>query len=180
MVLYSIIIGIGMGQILMAVGHILQAEKVIRLYWIHTAWVILVLLLHIFVWFSAWEYRAIEVWNFYQFLSFVTVPALLYIVSVITFPDMSRDREYDLRGYYYTSFAWLHALLAILIVLVSINEFFLLDQSLFNWKNAVQGVAFLILLIGFLSRKPQVHGSQIVILYGLLAIFAWFFRGIVN
>ncbi|MEH6570139.1 MAG: hypothetical protein V7709_13755 [Halioglobus sp.] len=178
MVLYSIIVGIGMGQILMAVGQILQAEKVIRVYWIHTAWVLLILLSHILMWFGAWEYRAIETWNFYQFLSFLMVPALLYIASVIAFPDMSQERDFDLRDYYYTRYGWLHALLALVIALLSINEFIMLDHSVFVLQNAIKGLALLVLLIGFLSRQPKVHATQIVIIYGLLAFFAWDFRGI--
>ena len=178
MVLYSIIVGIGMGQILMAVGQILQAEKVIRVYWIHTAWVLLILLSHILIWFGAWEYRAIETWNFYQFLLFLMVPALLYIASVIAFPDMSQERDFDLRDYYYTRYGWLHALLALVIALLSINEFIMLDHSVFVLQNAIKGLALLVLLIGFLSRQPKVHATQVVIIYGLLAVGAWDFHGI--
>ena len=169
-----------MAQILMAIGRILQAEKEIRLYWIHSAWVLLVFLLHIFVWFNAWEYHAIQTWNLSQFLSFLTVPIVLFIASVITFPDIHQEKEYDLRDYYYTSFGWLHALSAALIVMVSINEFILLDQQLLVWQNGVRGAAFLVLLIGFLSRQPKVHASQIIILYGLISVSAVAFRGTVS
>ena len=169
-----------MSQILMAVGHILQTDKTIQLYWIHSAWVFLVLMIHIFVWFNAWEYRAIEKWNFYQFLSFLTVPTILFIASVITFPDIYQDKEYNLRDYYYASFGWLHALSVLLIVIVSINEFILLGQPLLIWQNGVRGVAFLVLLVGFLSRHPKVHASQIVVLYALIIISAGFFHGIVS
>ena len=180
MVLYSIIIGIGMSQILMAIGRILQAEKKIRLYWVHSAWVLLIFLLHIFVWFNAWEYSRIQTWSFSQFLSFLAVPTLLFITSVLTFPDIYQEKEYDLRDYYYASFGWLHALLAVLIVIVSINEFMLLDQQLFVWKNGVRGAAFLVLLVGFLSKQPKVHAPQIIVLYGLIAVSAAAFRGTVS
>ena len=180
MVLYSIIIGIGISQILMAVGHILQADKAIQLYWIHSAWVFLVFMIHIFVWFNAWEYRAIEKWNFYQFLSFLTVPTILFIASVLTFPDIYQEKAYNLRDYYYASSSWLHALSMLLIVIVSINEFILLGQPLLIWQNGVRGVAFLVLLVGLLSRQPKVHASQIVVLYGLITISAWFFRGTIS
>jgi hypothetical protein len=180
MVLYSIIIGIGMSQILVAVGHILQTDKAIRLYWIHTAWAFLIFLLHIFVWFNAWEYRAIETWEFSQFLIFLSVPVILFIASVITFPDIYQEKEYDLRDYYYASSGWLHALSAVLIVIVSINESMLLDQQLFVWQNGIRVVAFLVLLVGFPSRHPRVHASQVIALYGLLSISAWVFRGTIS
>ena len=180
MVLYSIIIGIGMSQILMAIGRILQAEKKIRLYWVHSAWVLLIFLLHIFVWFNAWEYHAIQTWKLSQFLSFLTVPILLFIVSVITFPDIYQEKEYDLRDYYYASFGWLHALLAVLIVFASINEFILLDQQLFVWQNGVRGAAFLVLLVSFLTKQPKIHASQIIVLYGLISVSAVALRGTVS
>ncbi len=179
MVLYSIIIGIGVSQILMAIGHILQTEKTIRLYWVHSAWVLLIFLIHVFVWFNAWEYHALQVWKFPHFLTFLSVSIILFITSVISFPDIYQEKNYDFREYYYASFRWLHALLAVLIVVVSINEFMLLDQQLFVWQNGVRGAAFLVLLVGFLSEKPKVHASQIIVLYVLITISAVFFRGTV-
>ena len=74
----------------------------------------------------------------------------------------------------------LHALSMLLIVIVSINEFILLGQPLLIWKNGVRGVAFLVLLVGLLSRQPNVHASQIVVLYGLITISTWFFRGTIS
>jgi hypothetical protein len=179
MVLYSIIIGIGMSQILLAIGRILQTEKTIRLYWVHSAWVLLIFLIHIFVWFNAWEYHALQVWKFSHFLMFLSVSIILFISSVIAFPDIYQEKKYDLREYYYASFRWLHALLAILIVLVSINEFVLLDQPLFDWQNGARGAAFLVLLVGFLSEKPTIHASQIIVLYALITVSTVFFRGTV-
>ena len=135
MVLYSIIIGIGMTQILMAIGHILQTEKAIRLYWVHSAWVLLVFIIHIFVWFNAWQYHAIQVWKLSHFLMFLSVSIILFISSDISFPDIYQEKNYDFREYYYASFRWLHGLLAVLIVVVSINEYVLVDQQLFVAKR---------------------------------------------
>jgi len=180
MVLYSIIIGIGIAQILVAVGHILQADKSIRLYWVHSGWVLLIFLLHIFVWFNAWEYRAIQTWNFAQFLLFLTVPIILFVASVIAFPDIYQEQDYDFRAYYYASFRWLHGLSAALIVIASINEFMLLDPRIFVWQNGIRSLASLVLMVGFLSRRPKLHAVQIIVLFGLIAVSALAYRGTIT
>jgi hypothetical protein len=36
-----------------------------------------------------------------------------------------------------------------------------------------RGAAFLVLMVGFLSRQPKVHASQIIVLYGLIPYPQW-------
>ena len=69
MVLYSIIIGVSMGQILTAIGNVIQSNKPIEHYWVHDGWVIFIFFLHVLLWFAAWAYASIQVWPIIGFLS---------------------------------------------------------------------------------------------------------------
>ncbi len=62
MVLYSIIIGVSMGQILTAIRNVIQGNKPIK-HSLHDGWVIFIFFLHIFLWFSALGYASIQVWS---------------------------------------------------------------------------------------------------------------------
>jgi hypothetical protein len=176
MVLYSIIVGVSMGQILTAVGNLIQSNKPVKHYWVHTGWVVFVFCLHIFLWFSAWEYAAIQVWSISGFMTFLTVPVVLFIASVVALPDINPDKLYDMRDYYFKNCRWLHALLLTIILLSSINEYLLLDQSPLTVRNTARGVAALFLFLGLFLVRPKLHAAQISIIYVLMGFFALTYR----
>ena len=176
MVLYSIIIGISMGQILTAIGNVIQGNKPIAHYWVHDGWVIFIFFLHVFLWFAAWEYASIQVWPMISFLMFVTVPVVLFVVSVVALPNIDPDRTYDMRVYYFNNCRWLQALLITIIVLSSVNEYVLLDQYPFTVRNIARGAAVIVLFIGLFFVRPKVHGPQVATLYLLIGFFALSYR----
>lgn len=177
MVLYSVIIGTSMAQILTAVGNIIQGDKPIKPYWIHAGWVLFIFLLHIFLWFSAWQFATIQVWTLLSFLLFLTVPVILFVASVIALPDIDPDRNYDMRIYYFRTYRWLHALLIAIIVLTAASEYLLLDQHPITFRNSARGGAALFLFVGLWFSNPKFHGLQIAALYGLMGFFSLTYRG---
>ena len=176
MVLYSIIIGISMAEILSAVGHVIQGDKPVKFYWVHTGWVLFIFLLHVFLWFSAWQYATIEVWTIGSFVMFLTIPVILYVASVIALPEIDPDRNYDMQAYYFRNYRWMHAFLVTIILLNSGNEYLLLNQYPFTIRNMARGAAAVILLVGLLFPKPFMHGIQISVLYALIGFFALTYR----
>ena len=176
MVLYSIIIGISLSKILSAVGNIIQGNKPVKLYWVHSGWVVFVFFLHIFLWFSAWQYAAIQVWSIASFMTFLTIPVILFVLSVITLPDIDPDRNYDMRDYYYRNYRWLNTMLIAIVVLTATNEYLLLDQHPFNLDNAARAAVTLVLLAASFSAKPKIHGFEITILFLLMGSFALTYR----
>ena len=176
MVLYSIIIGVSMGQILTAIGNVIQGNKPIKHYWVHDGWVIFIFFLHVFLWFAAWEYASIQVWPIIGFLMFLTTPVVLFVVSVVALPNIDPDRRYDMRVYYFKNCRWLHALLITIIVLSSVSEYLLLDQYPFTVRNIVRGAAVIILFSGLFFVRPKVHVLQVATLYLVMGYFTLSYR----
>ncbi|MGI9327742.1 MAG: hypothetical protein ACR2PZ_21170 [Pseudomonadales bacterium] len=176
MVLYSIIIGVSISQILTGIGHVIQGNKPVRLYWVHSGWVIFIFFLHIFVWFSAWHYATIEVWSMAGFMMFLAIPVVLFVASVITLPDVDPERNYDMRDYYYKNYRWLHAMLVAIIVLTSANEYLLLDQYPFTPRNLARGTAAFLLCAGLLFGNAKLHGFLITMIFLLIGFFTASYR----
>ncbi len=176
MVLYSIIIGVSMGKILTAIGNVIQGNKPIKHYWVHDSWVMFIFILHVFVWFSAWQYASIQVWSISGFLMFLTLPVVLFVASVVALPDIDPDREYDMRVYYFKNCRWLHALLIAIIVLSLVNEYMLLDQYPFTVRNIARGAAATFLFIGLFFVRPKFHVLQVATLYLLIGFFTLSYR----
>jgi hypothetical protein len=176
MVLYSIIIGVSMGQILVGIGHVIQGNKPVKLYWVHSCWVLFVFFFHVFLWFSAWQYASIEIWTFTGFLMFLTIPIVLFVVSVIALPEVDPERNYDMRVYYFKNYRWLHAMLVTMIALSAANEYLLLDENPLTPGNVARGVAALLLGLGLLSHNEKTHGFLVAAIYMLMSFFIFTYR----
>ena len=142
----------------------------------HDGWVIFIFFLHVFLWFAAWEYASIQVWSMIGFMMFLTIPVVLFVVSVVALPNIDPDKRYDMRVYYFKNCRWLHALLIAIIVLSSVNEYLLLDQYPFTVRNIARGAAVIILFIGLFFVRPKVHVLQVATLYLVMGYFTLSYR----
>ncbi|MDH3401815.1 MAG: hypothetical protein OEM03_12730 [Chromatiales bacterium] len=104
-VLTSIIIGLGMAQLLMGVTRLIQHPEQAKPNWIHLCWVFYMFLFSIFWWW--WEFRlgTIEVWTFGIYLFVILYAFLVFLLCALLFP---RDFSgYDgFKDYFYAKRAW--------------------------------------------------------------------------
>ena len=68
-VLISIILGLGITQLLSGVGRLLQARGHVRLYWPTLAWVAVLLVVHVQTWWAMFGLRTLQTWTFAAFCS---------------------------------------------------------------------------------------------------------------
>jgi hypothetical protein len=104
-VLTSIIIGLGMAQLLMGVTRLIQHPDRAKPNWIHLCWVFYMFLFSIFWWW--WEFRlgSIEVWTFGTYLFVILYAFLVFLLCALLFP--SDFSGYDgFKGYFYAKRAW--------------------------------------------------------------------------
>ncbi len=50
-------------------------------YWVHALWTVLVLILHLLVWWAFWAYRVVESWNLATFALVLLNPGILFVAS---------------------------------------------------------------------------------------------------
>src|SRR5438105_278909 len=93
----------------------LQTRKRRRVYWVHTLWMLNLLLAMIIVWWMSYRWRSTEHWNFLLFLWLLLSPTLLYLISSLLFPDQD-DREpiTDWQSYFFEQHREIFLLLALL------------------------------------------------------------------
>jgi len=109
-VLTSIIIGLGIAQLLQGVTRLIQHPEQGKVYWVHLCWVIYMFLLAVFWWW--WEFRlsAIETWTFALYMFVILYAVLVYLLCALLFP-ISFSGFDGFKGYFYSKRAWLFGLL---------------------------------------------------------------------
>ena len=100
MVLLSIVIGLGIAEVLKGFAWSLRFRKVNRAYWVHLVLVLAILLAFLQQWWEAWEFQGIDQWGFVDLLLLLTGSVCLYLIAHLLYPEESAGA--DLREYYYS------------------------------------------------------------------------------
>lgn len=96
----SVILGLGITQLLAGVGNFVQIRRRVRFYWLHAIWVLLLVVLHLHVWWSFWVLRGVQDWNYGIFTYVLIGPAALVIASHVVMPELI-DGRIEVEAYYY-------------------------------------------------------------------------------
>ena len=104
-VLTSIVIGLGMAQLLMGVTRLIQHPEQAKPYWVHLCWVSYMFLLTVFWWW--WEFRLqlVETWTFGIYLFVILYAFLMFLLCALLFPrDFSGYVGFE--DYFYAKRNW--------------------------------------------------------------------------
>ncbi|HTE51898.1 MAG TPA: hypothetical protein VK698_13680 [Kofleriaceae bacterium] len=170
-VLVSIILGLGITQLLTGVGRMLQNRARVRLYWLTIGWVLILLLVHVQLWWSMFELRGQREWTFLGFFSVLILPIVLYLMSALALPDFGDTVADDLRDHYYANCRWSYALAFILVVLTYGREAVLAGAIDRDLDSAAKLLFAALFIAGAITRRPRVHEVLVPANLALLLIY---------
>jgi hypothetical protein len=172
-VLVSIILGLGVTQIITGVAHFIHTGNKVKVYWPHLLMIIIVFLFHLQEWWVFWEYKDIKVWKMSTFLFVLLYPITLFVQARLLFPFDNFDEETDLRLFYYENYRYYFLLIAVQAVFSMIDNMWLRGLTLQD--QIVQMVLIAITLTISLGKiKNQwVHKILMILLtVSVIIIFA--------
>ena len=115
-VLVSIIIGLGLSHLLASAARLIQMRSRVRFHAPALLWMVLLFLLQVQIWWAAFGDRGEEVWNFFDFLSFLLIPVVAYLLTYLLVPDLETESAIDLGASYHRNRGWFFGLLAVVVV----------------------------------------------------------------
>ena len=139
-VLISIILGLGITQIVSGVADLIHHHDQVKVYWLHVFWLILVFFLHIQEWWQIYELKTFDDWHLPVFLFIILYPIVLFILARILFPGFSTDKV-DIKAFYYNNFRKFFIILIILSLLA-------ISENVFVHKRGIeeQWIPFLLFI----------------------------------
>jgi len=172
-ILVSIIIGLGITQILSAFTDLLYHYKKIKFYWPHSIWIIFILFLQIQDWFVFYQLEAIKVWTLPQLVFVISYPITLFICAKMLLPTNDSEEKSDMKKFYFSQFRIIFIFIAISIVLSISFNLFLLNRPYYEQIILIVFLAFTLYLI--LSNKSnQVLHKTLAFLVLVASIFILF------
>jgi hypothetical protein len=167
-VLISIVLGLGITNLLGAGAALLRRRAEVRLYWPLPIWLVTLFLIHVQTWWTLFGLRRVLHWSFAEFLIVLMQPVLLYLMSALIRPraeavDLKADFLRETRPFFLCLF---------LVLIVSLAKDLSLSGHLPNAPNlAAHGVFLVMSALGAAWRSPRLHAVMAPV--GLAMISAY-------
>jgi hypothetical protein len=175
MVLVSIIVGLGIAEVLTGVARMIRCRESIRGYWVHSITVTAIFFALLQQWWEIWGLRVTSEWTFSGLLMMLTGPVGLFLIAHMLFPEPIKGS--NIRDYYYGAMRPVWWLAAMTVLLATLFRPLIFDSNLLAPDNATSFV----FIVGFIalatSKRPNLHAILLPAFLVLLVldIFQWSF-----
>jgi hypothetical protein len=175
-VLVSIIVALGIAQILSGVARTIEKPQGQRVYWVHLVWAAWLFVYLIFFWWFEFRLGQIEEWTFYGYLVVVLYATLLFFLSALLFPSREHDGV-DFEKRFFARRKWFFGLLIFFLVIDLLDTLLKGEGHLgdlgsryliLNWIFAAAFIG------GMVTTNRRFHASLAVIY--LVAQLQWIFE----
>lgn len=167
-VLVSIILGLGITNILGGFGAIVRNRQRTKLYSPVLVTMVTLFLIHVQTWWTMFNLRGVRHWTIVEFFEILMQPTFLYLASAMLVPDFSGSEPVDLRAQYHGERRWFFGCLLVLIFF-SLLRPVILSGRLTSVDDLIgHGVFLAAIVIGISTDSDRVH--QIVAPF-MLAFF---------
>lgn len=159
MVMLSIIVGLGIAELLTGVANVLQHRLTVRVYWVHSILATVVFLALVQQFWEAWGLRDIPEWTFGALLQMLGGPVCLYLCARLLFPDPVGNS--DLEDHYYGAMRPVWPLLALANILATTFRPLAFDQSLLAAHNLTSFILLAGVTVAWFSQNRTVHACAV-------------------
>ena len=158
MVLTSIIIGLGITELLTGLVRILRSTHKEGFFFPQAMWGLFIFLHLLIIWWTRWDLRHSIDWTFVQLLLSLTAPTLLFILAGLVFPHnrSSVDHYHRHRVSFFTIFS-------VVIFVDLIHEIFIEGSSLISPVSFIVAVALTSTLLCRFTTDNRIHGAAATI-----------------
>jgi hypothetical protein len=173
-VFISIILGLGVTQILTGIADLVHQNDRVKIYWPHLLWVLLVLVLHVQEWWVTFELRSLDKWRLPLFLFVLLYPVVLFILARLLFPFGFNEGTIDLKKFYFENYRRIFLFGSMLALLSIIDNLLLRDYATQDLIAQSTVLVVLSTMVILKNSKPWLHKSvavfMLLFLIGSIAV----------
>jgi len=158
-ILISIILGLGITQILSSYSDLLYRYKEVKFYWPQTLWIIFILFLHIQDWFITYQLKDKVVWHLPELIFVLLYPVSLFMATKILLPTNEKEESINMKSFFYSQFPILFYIVAASILCSVFFNIFLLNNSLLQQTHLLIFLLTMIYLAFKKINNETIHKS---------------------
>jgi hypothetical protein len=168
MVLVSIIVGLGVAEILTGVARLIRCRETIRNYWVHSVGVVAIFIALLQQWWEIWAFRAVSEWTFLGLVMMLMGPVGLFLIAHLLFPEPMPGA--DIKKYYYGAMRPVWWLAAATVVLATAFAPISFGWDLIAGVNATSFVLFTGFVVLGSSNRHRLHAILLPIFLILILV----------
>ena len=170
--LISIIIGLGLADLLESAYRLTKARSRIRFHWLPLSWGFMVFIIVIIFFWTFFRVGQLALWqNMFAFIFMLVAPILLFLASANALPDeVPPEGVLDLEHFYFDRPRGFFLLLAGYMLHTVVVDL-LRGGSIWSGEQLFRGGAFLLMLLLAGSRNRWVHRTGTLVAFMLIIGF---------
>lgn len=176
-VLISLILGLGITQLLNGVADMVAQFSKTKFSTAHTIFIVVIFLVFIQDWWYTYQYsKQIDVWSLPIVLSLLSFPIVLFLLARFLFPTGSRSQETDMKAYFEENWRWLYGLFMVTIGISIIQNIYISGYTLVGQIPLFVYISWYIVFIVLNIKNMKYHN-----IFMILQLLLWiYFVGIVD
>jgi hypothetical protein len=170
-VLLSIILGLGLTQLLTAAGRLIRHRQHVRVDWLPLLWAAVLAVVFVQVWWSMFGLRFHRDWTFIQFAVVLAQTGTLYLMSAVALPEQVDEKGVDLRRHYEQQHRWFFGFFLAALIISLAKDLVVSGQLpgqfnlAFHAFSIVVGVSAIVVRARRFQETVGVVGAAAVALY---------------
>lgn len=169
-VLISIVLGMGITQIVSGFAAIVVRWEQVKIYWPHLVICLLVFVLHIQDWWATYDLLNYRGWRLLTFLFIIMYPVNLYVLSRILFPSRWSTKMSDLKAFYFGNFRKIYLFMLFLPIHSILDNHFIGGYA---FQDQIPQILVLVILgvIAFFNKKNEwIHKAMAILFFAIMII----------
>lgn len=156
-VLFSVVLGLALTQILLGFRALMLARSRVTLYWPALIWAGLMIIIVVQVWWSMFGMQTIRTWSFTMYAAVMLQIIILYLAAGLVVPDIPPDRPVNMRDDYFSHAQWFFTLLAATIASTFVKDIATVGHIITGWNLWYLGLSFVLFTVAAFSRSAWYH-----------------------
>lgn len=178
MVLVSIIVGLGLAEILTGIARILRFRSSVDYYWLHGVLVATLFIALLQQWWETWGLRDTSEWSFLALLMLMAAPVSLFLMAHLAYPEPVADAEIEV--YYYGEMRPIWLLGAVAIVASTLFRPVIFGAPLMAASNATSFLGLVGFGLLYASKRRRLHAVLMPLFFIFLLIDILWWSGVIG
>lgn len=168
MIMLSIIVGLGLAELLSNVGRQIKAGKSCKPYWVQSLLALTIFFALVQQWWESWDLQVIDVWTIPTVLMMLGAPIGFYILAHLLFPEKLDGA--DLRKHYFGGSRGAWSVAAATVIVAALFRPLAFGYPLLDWDNAASFGLLIVFGVLFFSSNEKVHQTLVPLIFSAVVM----------